>query len=71
LQTQATASVSEQVLQYSPNGTNGTNGTRRSSGPAASVTFRAQRKLKYGQVLRLVGNPAEMGNWDCAKAPGE
>ncbi|KAL4423461.1 hypothetical protein ABPG77_005413 [Micractinium sp. CCAP 211/92] len=44
-------------------------GPQRNGPPAAVVTFRAQRKLKYGQVLKLVGGAPQMGGWDCASAP--
>lgn len=46
-------------------------GPQRTGPPAAVVTFRARRKLKYGQVLKVVGGPPQMGGWDCGRAPGE
>lgn len=65
--------VAEQVQQQQQQG--GANGSAPGlalgSKPGAFVTFRAQRKVKYGQVLKLVGSPSELGGWDCAKAPGE
>lgn len=38
--------------------------------PTASLTFKTQRSLPFGQVLKLVGEARVMGEWDCEKAPG-
>ncbi|KAL4440040.1 hypothetical protein ABPG75_003041 [Micractinium tetrahymenae] len=62
------AEMEAQVHISTGNGSNG-GGDQRSGPPAAAVTFRAQRKLKYGQVLKLVGSAPQMGGWDCGKAP--
>lgn len=42
-----------------------------SAGPCASVTFKACRRVAYGQVLKVVGDLAQLGAWDCEQAPGE
>ena len=39
--------------------------------PGVAVTFTSRRRLKYGQVLKLVGSAPQMGRWDARKAPGE
>ena len=41
------------------------------SAPGVAVTFTSRRRLKYGQVLKLVGSAPQMGRWDARKAPGE
>ena len=41
------------------------------SAPGVAVTFTSRRRLKDGQVLKLVGSAPQMGRWDARKAPGE
>ena len=35
----------------------------------ARVTFKACRRLEFGQVLKVVGGAPELGGWDCGRAP--
>lgn len=42
-----------------------------SAEPTAAVTLKACRRLQFGQVLKVVGGTAEMGDWDPTAAPGE
>jgi len=56
--------------QHVRNG-NGNGKTATWQGPTARVTFKAHRKLPFGQVLKVVGGHRAMGDWDVAAAPGE
>lgn len=43
---------------------------RQAPQPTSAVTFKVARHLAYGQVLKVVGGPAELGAWDVDAAPG-
>ena len=41
------------------------------AGPLSTVTFAVQRRVEFGQQLKVVGSSPVLGAWEAAAAPGE
>jgi hypothetical protein len=41
-----------------------------SASPTAPVTFRVAHRVAFGQVVKVVGEPQELGAWNAKDAPG-